>query len=126
MGFKHMHERGILHQVCAECCRFAHLFTVFVAQDFKPANLMLHSDGMVKITDFGAFVCCARSWGGKGGGGRSVRDARSRAGLAKFSHQIERDPWTEDEVYGGLLAAHFEGGTPLTPFLERSACGRRE
>ena len=51
-----MHARGILHQVCAECCRFAHHFTVFVAQDFKPANLMLHSDGMVKITDFGALA----------------------------------------------------------------------
>ena len=35
----------------------------------------------------------------------------SRAGLAKFSHQIERDPWTGQEVDG--LAAHFEGGTPL-------------
>ena len=35
LGFHFMHNRGILHQ------------------DFKPANLMLNSDGLVKITDFG-------------------------------------------------------------------------
>lgn len=34
-GFEHMHERGIIHQ------------------DFKPANAMLCSNGLLKITDFG-------------------------------------------------------------------------
>ena len=34
-GFAHMHERGIIHQ------------------DFKPANAMLCSNGLLKVTDFG-------------------------------------------------------------------------
>ena len=48
LGFHHMHTRGILHQ------------------DFKPANLMLDSTGVVKITDFGENVplpALSRSFG---------------------------------------------------------------
>ena len=64
---------------------------------------MLHSNGMVKITDFGecARVCVSSS-----------DETFRRAGLAKFSQQLKVDPWTKQKVYG-YSGARFEGGTPL-------------
>ena len=66
LGMRHMHERGILHQ------------------DFKPENLMLHSDGVCKIIDFG---------------------------LAGFSRWEDEDPWLPDEKEQRVLCARIEGGT---------------
>ena len=64
---------------------------------------MLHSDGMVKITDFGE---CARVCS-------SSADVTARhAGLAKFSQHLKTDPWTKQKI-GDLLGAQLEGGTPL-------------
>ena len=68
LGLRHMHEHGILHQ------------------DFKPENLMLHSDGVCKIIDFG---------------------------LAGFSRWSDEDPWLASAGKQRVLCARVEGGTPL-------------
>ena len=62
---------------------------LFFAQDFKPANLMMCLNGVVKITDFG---------------------------LAAFSSKRDTDPWTKETPMRdgepvGVLCAEFQGGT---------------
>jgi hypothetical protein len=58
MGFRHLHDRGVIHQVC-RVCRAHHSRPLLFpppppcSQDFKPSNLMLCSSGVVKITDYG-------------------------------------------------------------------------
>ena len=57
LAFHTLHTAGVIHQVRAAARRFdvfANLTFCCRRQDFKPANLMMCSNGVVKVTDFGA------------------------------------------------------------------------
>ena len=96
LGLHHLHQHSIIHQVGARSASISttlhiSLTSLFVlSKDFKPANLMMCSDGVVKITDFG---------------------------LAAFSQKCDEDPWTRETKRKrsgeplGVLCAKFAGGT---------------
>ena len=64
-----------------------------MAQDFKPANCMLCSNGLIKITDFGAWSSKVDWVVSKAFEASSSPFCLTHAlGLAGFSHKLDKDP----------------------------------
>ena len=92
-------------------------FLRIYAQDFKPANCMLCSNGLIKITDFGAWSSKGRLWlfRKRFEASSSPFCPTHALGLAGFSHKLDKDPWNQEKNLNGedILCAHLEGGTVI-------------